>query len=90
MLLFYNVYLILTKSYKLKYKIGDYNENEKAFKKQSFIFKIKFILYIFLGVINIFMLLVYLMILIFKTIFNEPKKIKDFLKFIDNKVLSLI
>ena len=90
MLLFYNIYLILTKSYKLKYKIGDYNENEKAFKKQSFIFKIKFILYIFLGVINIFMLLVYLMILIFKTIFNEPKKIKDFLKFIDNKVLSLI
>jgi hypothetical protein len=90
LLLFYNVYLILTKSYKLKYKIGDYSENEKAFKKQSFIFKIKFILYIFLGVINIFMLLVYLMILIFKTIFNEPKKIKDFLKFIDNKVLSLI
>ena len=90
MLLFYNIYLILTKSYKLKYKIGDYNENEKAFKKQSLIFKIKFILYIFLGVINIFMLLVYLMILIFKTIFNVPKKIKDFLKFIDNKVLSLI
>ena len=90
MLLFYNIYLILTKSNKLKYKIDDYIESEKVIKKQSFIFKIKFILYIFLAVLNIFMLLVYLMILIFKTIFNEPKKIRDFLNFIDKKVLNLI
>lgn len=85
--LIFNIYIILTKSYKLKYIIGDYNENEKTFKKQSLIFKIKFILYLFLAIINIFTLLFYLVIFIFKSIFNEPKKIKDFLSYLDRKFL---